>query len=92
MTRHDQFLHSVELYVQENPEVAAHVSDYVSRGLNAALSQTRERAADMEVALCVAIAKRWPKRESMILSKLKKWKDKASLNWEGTIESLEDLK
>ena len=81
MTTHDQFLRSIELYVQKNPEVAAHVSDYVSRGLNAALAQARERAADMEVALCAAIAKRWPKRESVILSKLKKWKDKSSLDW-----------
>lgn len=92
MTRHDQFLHGVELYVQNNPEVAAHVSDYVSRGLNTALAQTRERAADMEVALCVAIAKRWPKRESVILSKLKKWKDKSSLNWDDTIELMNGLK
>lgn len=92
MKRHDQFLRSVELYVQSNPEVAAHVSDYVSRGLNTALAQTRERAADMEVALCVAIAKRWPKRESMILSKLKKWEGKTSLNWDGMIESFEDVK
>lgn len=86
---HHMFLLYVEKYVEQNPEVAPYISDFVSKGLTTALNQTLERAADMEVALLVAIAKRWPKRESLILSKLRKWSGKSSVPWETTIAAIE---
>ena len=60
---HANFLHSVERYVSTNPEVAAYVSDFVARGLDAARKEAMYRAADMETALSVAIAKRYNGRE-----------------------------
>lgn len=86
---HSRFLIGVQAYIEENPEVAGQISDYVTMGLQTALNQQRERAADMEVALSVAIAQRWKNRESLIVSKLKKWVGKSSVPWESTIELLE---
>lgn len=89
MKDHSQFLYGVQQYVEKNPEVAAYISDFVAKGVTSALNQTRERAADMEIALSVAIAKRWPKRDSLILSKLKKWDGKSCIPWTSTIAALE---
>lgn len=86
--RHQDFLKGVELYVKANPEVAAHIASHVERGISSALQETRERASDMEAALSVAIAKRYKKRDELILQKLEKWKDKSSLNWTNTINDI----
>ena len=42
----------------------------------------------MEVALSVALAKRFKNGNEVILSKLEKWNPKASLRWDSTIELL----
>ena len=87
--QHQAFLRNVRAYIEANPDAAAYVSDYVARGIQASRMSVMERAADMEVALSVAIAKRWKGRESLILSKLKKWNGKSSLPWDDEIKALE---
>lgn len=89
---HANFLHSVERYVSTNPEVAAYVSDFVARGLDAARKEAMYRAADMETALSVAIAKRYNGREELILQKLQKWNGASALRWDDTIAMLEGKK
>jgi hypothetical protein len=90
MTPQDiQFLELVKAYVEENPEVGAYVSDYVARGIETSRKEVLARAADMEVALAVAIATRYNNRDAIILDKLKTWKDRSSLQWDSTIELLE---
>lgn len=90
--QHLNFLYSVKNYIEAHPEVGAYVSEFVASGIEESRRQALERAADMEVALSVAIAKRWSGREELILAKLNKWKDKASLRWDRTIEMLEEVK
>lgn len=87
--KHMAFLQQVQDYVEKHPEVGAYVSDFVARGIEASRMDALHRAADMEVALTVAIAKRWPGRETLILSKLKKWNGRSSIPWDDTISMLE---
>ena len=51
----EQFLQMVRTYIEADPEAALHVAGYVQAGLNAALSQAYERAADMECALAALL-------------------------------------
>ena len=88
MTR-DGFLALVREYIKSDPEAAAYVSDHVARGLNASRVDALERAADMEIALVVMLAKRYKGREELVLSKLRKWNGKSSVNWDSTIEQLD---
>ena len=89
LQEHESFLYGVMKYVKDNPEVGAYVSDYVAAGIEEARKQALERAADMEVALSVAIANRFKNREALILDKLNKWNGKSSLRWDSVIEMLE---
>jgi hypothetical protein len=86
--QHQNFLNSITDYVTKYPEVAAFVSEHAAAGINASRKRALERAADMEVALCVAIARRYGGRDALIVSKLEKWKDASSIAWEDTIEML----
>jgi len=86
---HAEFLYSVSRYIEKNPDVAAHVSDCVQEGLNKALKQSLERAADMEVVVAVLAERKYKGRDNLILNKLTKWKDKSSLKWDSLIEFLE---
>jgi hypothetical protein len=88
--KHMAFLQQVQAYIEKYPDVGAYVSDFVARGIEASRLDALHRAADMEVALSVAIAKRWPGREGLILSKLKKWNGRSSVPWDDAIELLED--
>lgn len=88
----DQFLEYVSTFVKTNPEVAAYVSDAVADGLDKNRKEALERAADMEVALCVALAKRYNNREALILDKISKWNGKSALRWDDTIKMLEERK
>ena len=83
MNRHAEFLAAVENYITRNPDAAAYVSDFVSAGLQTALASAHERAADMEVALSVQLAKRYPAiaRQELTRDKLKKWEGKTALAW-----------
>lgn len=87
---HMEFLNYVAMYVKEYPGVSAYVSDYVAQGVNESRIEALNRAADMEVALSVAIAKRYKCRDELILSKLKKWENKSAIKWESTIKMLEE--
>jgi hypothetical protein len=89
MKDHSAFLSYVQGYVKEHPDVSAYVSDHVAQGVNASRLDVMERAADMEVALTVAIANRYKGRDELILSKLKKWKDRSAIRWDDTISMLE---
>lgn len=89
MRDHSAFLNHVRNYVENNPDVGAHVANFVAEGIQLALSETRHRAADMEVALCMALSKRNKKHaDSVILSKLKTWVNKSSINWDQTIKDM----
>lgn len=87
---HSVFLKGVAAYVSANPEMAGKVSDAVTSGLLDAMSKLQERAADMEVALAVALAPRFKKNNPIILSKLGKWDSKSSLDWSTTITELKE--
>ena len=78
----EKFLDWVRAYVEADPEAAPHVAGYVQRGLNAALTQAYERAADMEVALAALAAKRYKGADALVLDKLRKWEGKTSLRWD----------
>jgi hypothetical protein len=92
MNEHHAFLNSVRAYVSEHPDVGAYVNDFVAHGLRAARAEALERAADMEVALTVAIAARYKQREELILAKLKKWQGRTALRWDDTVAMLEAKK
>lgn len=89
MLKHASFLQQVQNYVKDNPEVAAHIATFVQAGIEASRRETLERAADMEVALAIAITKRYNMRDELILSKLTKWQGRSAINWDSTIEMLE---
>ena len=65
MTRQD-FLNFVQCYIQADPEAAAHVADYLQRGLRAALQESNRRAPDMEAALIVLLEKRTKGRNEFL--------------------------
>jgi hypothetical protein len=88
MNEHYEFYLYVQTYIEKNPECGAYVSDFVAKGIEKARKQANERAADMEVALSIALAKRFKNGNEVILSKLEKWNSKASLRWDSTIELL----
>ena len=85
---HNNFLEYVRSYVSVNPDVAPFVTNYVADGLNSALNQTMERAADMEAALCISLAHKYDSKEEIIISKIEKWEDKSSLNWSTLLTKL----
>lgn len=41
--KHTPFYASIEAYIRENPEAAAHVADFVQAGLTQALDEARSR-------------------------------------------------
>jgi hypothetical protein len=87
-----KFLEHVKNYVSVNPDIAPYVTNFVADGLRDALNDTKERAADMEAALCVSLAKRYGSREEIIISKLEKWHSRSSLNWDSMINQLKEIK
>ena len=52
-----------------------------SAGVSEAMREALQRAADMEIALAVAMAKRYKGADALIHDKLKKWEGKTALNW-----------
>jgi hypothetical protein len=85
---HYAFLTSVKLYVADNPEVAAYVSEFVAEGIDESRKEVMRRAADMETALAVAIANRYKDRDSLILTILNRWRNRSALCWDSTIEMI----
>lgn len=76
------FLHSVREATRGNPGMAAHVVAAAYAGVDEALRETRERAADMEALAAIALTRKYPKQVDAIKAKLKKWEGKTSLKWE----------
>lgn len=79
--KHTPFYAAIEQYIRDNPEAAAHVADFVQAGLTQALDEARSRAADMEVALALSLNSQRSKLNEILLSKLRKWQGKTSLEW-----------
>ena len=77
----DRFLQFVADYVAADPEAAPMVVQAASAGVAEALREALQRAADMETALAVAMAKRYKGADALIHDKLKKWEGKTALNW-----------
>ena len=88
MNEHIEFYTYVQSYIENNPECGAYVSDFVAKGIEKSRVEAMQRAADMEVALTVALAKKFKKPDELILSKLEKWQGKSALNWASTIDEL----
>jgi hypothetical protein len=80
--RREEFLYSVQKYIESDPEAAAHVANFVQAGLKKSLDESRERAADMEAALSVLAHKRYKGKDEIIKQKLSKWRGKTSLCWD----------
>lgn len=76
------FLEGVRRYIEEDPEAAAYVADFVQAGLRAKLNEAYERAADMEVALSVLATKRYKGADALVRSKLEKWEGRTALRWD----------
>ena len=90
MERNDaEFLLYVTDYVTAHPEVGAHVSDYVAKGIMRSRMEALERAADFESALGLLLYKSDKHANKFILEKLLKWKGKTALRWDDQIERLD---
>lgn len=81
-----QFLRHITTFVAEHPSVAAHVAVYAQTGLMQALDQAYARAADMEVALVLALSPKMKSQHVVIKDKLNKWAGKLSCRWDWFIE------
>ncbi len=79
--KRDMFLRTVAAYVASDPESAPMVVQAASAGVSEAMREALQRAADMEIALAVAMAKRYKGADALIHDKLKKWEGKTALNW-----------
>ena len=75
------FLAFVREYVAEDPECAPMVTEFVRQGVSNALAEANLRAADMETALTVAMARRYKGADELIRDKLAAWEGKTSMNW-----------
>jgi len=88
--KHYEFLNQVQAYVAKNPEVAPRVTEACSQGINEALSEARQRAADFEVMFTLVSARRFTRSiASVVLNKLTRWKGKTSLVHDEMIAELQ---
>lgn len=88
----EQFLEFVRSYVKSDPAAAAFIQTSVASGINDSRMEAMDRAADMEAALAVMIAKRYKGRETLVLDKLVKWNGKSALRWDDAISDLQAMK
>lgn len=77
----EQFLMLVREYVSVDPECAPMVTEFARQGVSNALAEASRRAADMEAALAVAMAKRYKGADELIRDKLAAWEGKTVMNW-----------
>lgn len=83
MFKHQHFLSYVAKYVEQHPDAAPFVTEFVAQGLSVALSEARQRAADMEVVAATLAGKRYPKQsEALVKAKLSEWEGRTSLRWD----------
>lgn len=83
----NQFLQIVREYTARDPEAAPYIAEAVSAGVGDALRETAHRAADMETALAVALARRYKGADALIHEKLRKWEGKTALAWNHVLQS-----
>jgi len=79
---HSHFYEYIKRYVAENPECAAHVSNYVADGISEALKKERESCRDWEHGLFVMLYKNYPDSKNVVNSIVEKNKGKGWLNWD----------
>lgn len=77
----EQFLMLVRDYISADPECAPMVTEFARQGVSNALAEANRRAADMEAALAVAMAKRYKGADELIRDKLAAWEGKTVMNW-----------
>jgi len=78
----EQFLQAVREYTARDPESAPYITAAASSGVGDALRDARHRAADMETALAVALARKYKGADALIHEKLRKWEGKTALAWD----------
>lgn len=87
---HYQFLQYVQKYIEANPEVGAHVSDYVAQGIETSRKAQIAKSADMEIIISFLLRggrrKLNKSDEDFVCAKLKKWSELCSCNWESMIK------
>lgn len=88
LLKHYNFLHGVKDYVTKHPEIAPHVTTFIANGIKAALSDSRERATDMELALNVLLGRNYKGRNQLVLDKIEKWKDRGSVPWNNFMDRI----
>lgn len=83
-----QFLQHVQNYIEANPEVGAHVSNYVAQGIEASRKAQIAKSADMEIIISFLLrgGKLKGSDKEFVGAKLDKWNQLCSLNWEAMIK------
>ena len=82
----NQFLRVVRDYTASDPEAAPYIAEAASAGIGDALREAAHRAADMETALAVALARRYKGADALIHDKLRKWEGKTALAWSHVLQ------
>lgn len=78
-----EFIRLVEAYCEKDPEAITEVGEAARRGINKRMHAMAERAADMEVALAAALAKRNRRvHDKIIEQKIERWRGESSLRWD----------
>ena len=77
----EEFFMLMREYVSADPECAPMFTEFARQGVSNALAEASRRAADMEAALAVAMAKRYKGADELIRDKLAAWEGKTVMNW-----------
>ena len=90
----DEFLSYIECYVTARPEVAAHISGYVARGIEASRLEQVAKSADMEIIVSFLLrsGKLTKSDRNFVVDKLEKWNHLSSLDWSSLINEFKDKK
>jgi len=86
--KHYAILNAVRKYVEKNPDCAPLIQESISTGIRDALSESNNRATQMEIALMMAVQRITKTGKELIIQKLESLNGKTSLNWETTISEL----
>ena len=80
---HQEFLEYVQIYVENNPDIAPQISLYVQNGLNLSLNKLQKKAADMETIAYISLLSNATKKNKLEIVEtiISKWKNELCLNW-----------
>ena len=78
----EMFLASARSFAEHDPESIPLLIQVLTSGLQKAISQEREKSADMEIIASVLLMRKFKNRDELIKNKLKKWEGKCSLRWD----------